>query len=1243
MKRVRLLTLLALAVLTLSLLLSACGGNGSETTPAPSTPPAAFSDISEYTIVYPTDVDPDVFRVVRELQAAIKAATGKNLPLREDFVGLGQSVPTDTKEILIGLTNRAESTSCLLRRDDTGIYFENNRLVITGGDSAAMIEALQKYIATYIRDGACYYPTTADVVRGTYPYSAATLNGVPLGEYVIVRDTENSAMAVYLRDKIAEKTGYVLQILSPRDTAATNREIVLGKPAGDGRTPPSTAPADTFVMETGGTRLYFHGGSADAPYSAILSAFLPLLETEGDTLALNITKVSGACYDMSLFSLNLPKTFAPMTDLYGVQMTTDAVMARFEAAKAELPDEVTVLERVELEDYPLSLKLQVYVSPDGNDKNPGTKEAPFATLTKAAEAVANKNGGVIWMMGGTYEISTTVQLASKHSGSRQAPLFIKAYEDADVTLTANTTISTDSSLWHFVDAAENLGVYERLPEEARDEILYTKLSDHGLTSAAFAEITKSAGPPKLYVGGEEYTLARYPNDTGDRTDLLYFTAVYDTGTVTSDQCSVYWPWVERATAAGKDPVNWIVGWELGIPESDERGKEILSWVNTGDIWYFGSTYSGWEFGYYNIALETEGQYWAHTEEGEEWYPSYNGDPLLGYPKGSGKYSLKSVQPNSMGAMLSSNSPAGRNTFYLFNAVEALDAPGEWFLDRDTGILYVYPDGDISKTDMAVSGSTAYSLIEMNGVSDVVIDGIDVSGSNSYGYLMAGCNRAVMQNLKTTNTQNSGIVLRSCTNTAILYSDFSSAYAAMVSMSDATSHVKLEPTGIVIQNNVFHDAAPTYQTAIGFAGCQVVISHNYFQDCVVSGTNTAECIIEYNVFEGGSADVTDGGMIYTWGWANRGNHYRYNLIHMFNATHNAIYNDGTASGHYTYGNTISFLGSKSNRNLGWYSSTGMGNVCVGNLMILRNPYQVAAANSPDGAEDGNVVPANSGDALNESGLFYYYFGDEYAGTGSSRYYSPVSYDGKSQLSYRLYQSEAGHWWYDMKKDEYKRYYEMGGRSQWLARDPAFMNLLQGTQIILAAYDDPSCDYHPKYFYVPWYLTGKTFTYEGLPADAVIEIPQYTYLDAGGRKVVEEAHIAERNDDGSITLTYEEIAALERFRRQPAVCVISDNVLLGGTPTYEGGKFTETSNPGMIVTDGVASYEHYVPTSLVENNFYEYLYGDILMDADGYDYDWQTGVLESLQDTLSEKGYALIFSIDWTDAGLSYRYTYRSGTR
>ena len=41
MKRVRFLALFAMLVLALSLMLSACGGDGGETTPAPSTPPVA--------------------------------------------------------------------------------------------------------------------------------------------------------------------------------------------------------------------------------------------------------------------------------------------------------------------------------------------------------------------------------------------------------------------------------------------------------------------------------------------------------------------------------------------------------------------------------------------------------------------------------------------------------------------------------------------------------------------------------------------------------------------------------------------------------------------------------------------------------------------------------------------------------------------------------------------------------------------------------------------------------------------------------------------------------------------------------------------------------------------------------------------------------------------------------------------------------------------------------------------------
>ena len=117
----RYLPLFLLAVLLLSFLLASCGGSGDETTP-PASELIAL-DLSEYTLIYPYEPDTNLFREVRAFRDAVKAATGITLPMKDDFVGLNESVPTGTKEILVGLTNRAESTSHRLGRDDIGIYF----------------------------------------------------------------------------------------------------------------------------------------------------------------------------------------------------------------------------------------------------------------------------------------------------------------------------------------------------------------------------------------------------------------------------------------------------------------------------------------------------------------------------------------------------------------------------------------------------------------------------------------------------------------------------------------------------------------------------------------------------------------------------------------------------------------------------------------------------------------------------------------------------------------------------------------------------------------------------------------------------------------------------------------------------------------------------------------------------------------------------------------------------------------
>ena len=37
-------------------------------------------------------------------------------------------------------------------------------------------------------------------------------------------------------------------------------------------------------------------------------------------------------------------------------------------------------------------------------------------------------------------------------------------------------------------------------------------------------------------------------------------------------------------------------------------------------------------------------------------------------------------------------------FYFLNVLEELDQPGEWFLDRKTGVLYFWPPAPLTRPD-----------------------------------------------------------------------------------------------------------------------------------------------------------------------------------------------------------------------------------------------------------------------------------------------------------------------------------------------------------------------------------------------------------------------------------------------------------------------------------------------------------------------------------------------------------------
>jgi hypothetical protein len=262
------------------------------------------------------------------------------------------------------------------------------------------------------------------------------------------------------------------------------------------------------------------------------------------------------------------------------------------------------------------------------------------------------------------------------------------------------------------------------------------------------------------------------------------------------------------------------------------------------------------------------------------------------------------------------------------------------------------------------------------------------------------------------------------------------------------------------------------------------------------------------------------------------------------------------------------------------------------MVLRNKSQVDALSGKDTDEGTEAI--KKGDTVNESGLFYYYYGNSSSDN-----------------------SLAGHWWVGHKESEVEYRLKLSAKEAWNARYPEYMNCLEGTKCILEAYKDSSY----KVYYKPQKLSTKTHVFK-TEDDTVIWVPPYEYLDESGAKKTKEAQTL-KAQNGQITLTYDDIAAMERLRRQPAYSVIKNNLILGGS-----------SNPDNVITNASQAYLGSIKdVTIKDSNYFEFYYDKIMTDAENYDYTISEETWDMLK---SEMGSAFVSSlkdIDYKKAGLT----------
>lgn len=220
-------------------------------------------------------------------------------------------------------------------------------------------------------------------------------------------------------------------------------------------------------------------------------------------------------------------------------------------------------------------------------------------------------------------------------------------------------------------------------------------------------------------------------------------------------------------------------------------------------------------------------------------------------------------------------------FYVENVLEELDSPGEWFLDRSTGVLYVWPTDTSMKSPIEVS--LLDTPVSLDGVSYVTFKDITLEVARVCALEIAGGRNNTVEHCTIANAGNWGIHIYYGENHRIDSCEVSHTGEGCVRIEGGDAD-RLLPGGHEISNCFVHHFNRCVMG--GRAGIQLYgVGHSVVKNVVREGAGEAigvqgnEHLVMGNDISHVCLQNDDVGALYmSHDWTHRGNRVINNYFH-----------------------------------------------------------------------------------------------------------------------------------------------------------------------------------------------------------------------------------------------------------------------------------------------------------------------------------------------------------------------------